>query len=164
MIMELRDLYTEKRILTGDVIEKGNEIPKGKYYITVVVFIENSKGQFLMQKRVPEKNGKWATTGGHPKSGESSLEGIVTEIEEELGVSVKQNELTLFKSIKTEDDFVDLYYMKKDIDINDINVQKEEVEDAKWLSREEINNLINENKFSKSHEEFYNYCLDFINE
>lgn len=162
--MELRDLYTEKRILTGDVIEKGNEIPKGKYYITVVVFIENSKGQFLMQKRVPEKNGKWATTGGHPKSGESSLEGIVTEIEEELGVSVKQNELTLFKSIKTEDDFVDLYYMKKDIDINDINVQKEEVEDAKWLSREEINNLINENKFSKSHEEFYNYCLDFINE
>lgn len=164
MIMELRDLYTEKRILTGDVIEKGKEVPKGKYYITVVVFIENSKGQFLMQKRVPEKNGKWATTGGHPKSGESSLEGIVTEIEEELGVSVKQNELTLFKSIKTEDDFVDLYYMKKDIDINDINVQKEEVEDAKWLSREEINNLINENKFSKSHEEFYNYCLDFINE
>ncbi len=162
--MELRDLYTEKRILTGDVIEKGKEVPKGKYYITVVVFIENSKGQFLMQKRVPEKNGKWATTGGHPKSGESSLEGIVTEIEEELGVSVKQNELTLFKSIKTEDDFVDLYYMKKDIDINDINVQKEEVEDAKWLSREEINNLINENKFSKSHEEFYNYCLDFINE
>ena len=89
--MELRDLYNSKRILTGEVIQKGKKVPKGKYYITVVVFIENSKGEFLLQKRVPEKDGKWATTGGHPKSGESSLEGIVTEIKEELGLTVKQN-------------------------------------------------------------------------
>ena len=122
--MELRDLYNSKRILTGEVIQKGKKVPKGKYYITVVVFIENSKGEFLLQKRVPEKDGKWATTGGHPKSGESSLEGIVTEIKEELGLTVKQNELTLFKIIQTEDDFVDLYYLKKDININDIKNPK----------------------------------------
>lgn len=160
--MELRDLYTSKRILTGEVIEKGKDVPKGKYYITVVVFIENSKGEFLLQKRVHKKDGKWATTGGHPKSGESSLEGIVTEIREELGLTVKQNELTLYKSIQTEDDFVDLYYMKKDINLGDVKVQKEEVETVKWASREEITRLIRQGVFSESHEEFYNYCLEFL--
>lgn len=161
--MELRDLYTEKRILTHETIEKGQDVPFGRYYITVVVFMENSNGEFLLQKRALRKNGKWATTGGHPKSGESSLEGIVTEIKEELGITVSQNELTLFKSIKTEDDFVDIYYMKKDIDINDVTIQTDEVEKAEWASKEKITELIKNGEFSTSHEEFYNYCLDFLN-
>ena len=160
--MELRDLYNSKRILTGETIEKGQDVPSGRYYITVVVFIENSKGEFLLQKRALRKDGRWATTGGHPVSGESSLEGIVTEIQEELGQTVNQNELTLFKTIMTEDDFVDLYYMNKNIDINDIVLQEEEVEDAKWATKEEIEQLIEEDKFSKSHEEFYRYCLEFL--
>ncbi len=160
--MELRDLYNSKRILTGETIEKGQDVPSGRYYITVVVFIENSKGEFLLQKRALRKDGRWATTGGHPVSGESSLEGIVTEIQEELGQTVNQNELTLFKTIMTEDDFVDLYYMNKDIDIKDVVLQEEEVEDAKWATKEEIEQLIEEDKFSKSHEEFYRYCLEFL--
>lgn len=160
--MELRDLYNSKRILTGEVIEKGKEVPLGSYYITVVVFIENEKGEFLLQKRVMKKDGKWATTGGHPKSGESSLQGIVTEIEEELGINVKENELTLFKTIQTEDDFVDLYYLRKNIDIRDIKIQEEEVEKVMWASREEITKLIDEKHFSSSHREFYDYCIDFL--
>ena len=160
--MELRDLYNSKRILTGEVIEKGKEVPLGSYYITVVVFIENEQGEFLLQKRVMKKDGKWATTGGHPKSGESSLQGIVTEIEEELGINVKENELTLFKTIQTEDDFVDLYYLRKNIDIRDIKIQEEEVEKVMWASREEITKLIDEKHFSSSHREFYDYCLDFL--
>ena len=51
--MELRDLYNSKRILTGEVIEKGQDVPSGRYYITVVVFIENGNGEFLLQKREP---------------------------------------------------------------------------------------------------------------
>lgn len=46
------------------------------------MFIQNSAGKFLIQKRSEEKNGKFATMGGHPKSGESSIEGILTEVEE----------------------------------------------------------------------------------
>ncbi len=160
--MELRDLYDCKRILTGEVLEKGNEVPLGKYYITVAVFIENEKGEFLLQKRVVRKDGKWATTGGHPKSGESSLEGMVTEIQEELGVDVKQNELTLFKTIQTEDDFVDLYYLRKNINVEDIVIQEEEVEKVMWASRDQIKDLIDNEQFSSSHAEFYNYCINFL--
>lgn len=59
--MELRDLYDENKELTGETIYKGQDVPKGRYYITVAVFIQNSKNEFLIQKRVKKKDGKWAT-------------------------------------------------------------------------------------------------------
>jgi 8-oxo-dGTP pyrophosphatase MutT (NUDIX family) len=83
------------------------------------------------------------------------LQGIITEIKEELGVDVKANMLTLFKTIKTEDDFVDLYYLKADININDVKVQEEEVERVKWFSQSEIDNLIKDKLFLPEHIKFY---------
>ena len=103
--MEKRDLYDEKRKLTGETILKGQDIPEGRYIVVVLVFIQNSEGKFLIQKRSQRKNGKYATAGGHPKSGESSLEGIITEIKEELGIDIPEENIQLFKTIKTEDDF-----------------------------------------------------------
>jgi len=157
--MEFRDLYDKQRILTHETIEEKKSVPKGRYYITVVVFIENSKDKILLQKRSAQKGGQWATTGGHPKMGETSLQGICTEIQEELNITIKNQELTLFKTIKTEDDFVDLYYLKKDIDIQKIQVQKEEVQEVKWFSKNEISEMIKNNKFFKWHIDFY---YDFL--
>lgn len=65
--IEKRDLYDENRNLIGETIFKGEEIPEGKYIVVVLVFIQNSEGKFLIQKRSERKNGKYATTGGHPK-------------------------------------------------------------------------------------------------
>ena len=57
--MELRDLYDENKELTGEKIYKGQDVPKGRYYITVVVFIQNSKNEFLIQKRVKKNRPLW---------------------------------------------------------------------------------------------------------
>ena len=54
--------------------------------MVVMIAIQNSKGEFLMQRRVLEKGGDYGVTGGHPKAGETPLEGIVTEVKEELGL------------------------------------------------------------------------------
>lgn len=162
--MEKRDLYDENKKLTGETVFKGEPIPKGRYYITVAIFIQNEAGKFLIQKRVMKKDGKWATTGGHPVSGESSKQGIITEIKEELGIDVKSKNIQLFKTIKTEDDFVDLYYLKENVNIKNVLVQQEEVEKVKWASIEEIKDMIQNNEFSESHTEFFMMCLDFLNE
>lgn len=161
--MELRDLYDENKKLTGETIYKGQDVPKGRYYITVVIFIQNNKNEFLLQKRVKNKDGKWATTGGHPVSGETSKQGIITEIKEELGINVVEENVELFKTIKTEDDFVDIYYLKEDIDINEIKIQKEEVEDVKWATIEEIQKMIQQKIFSESHKVFFADCLKYLN-
>ena len=66
--MEIRDLYDKDRNLTGETILKGEQIPENRYIIVMLIFIQNSEGKFLIQKRSKIKNGKYATTGGHPKS------------------------------------------------------------------------------------------------
>ena len=159
--MEYRDLYDENKKLTGEKIQKDDPVPKGRYYITVVVWIENSKNEFLLQ--INKKYNMWTTTGGHPKSGETSLDGIVTEIKEELGVDVDRDKLKLFKTIKTEDDFVDLYYLKEDINLNNIIKQEEEVSDVRWFSIDEIKQLISTNSFLPSHIDLFYECLKYLN-
>ena len=160
--MEKRDLYDENKKLTGETIYKGQDVPKGRYYITVVIFIQNNKNEFLLQKRVKKKDGKWATTGGHPLSGETSKQGIVTEIKEELGVNVTEKNIILFKTLKTEDDFVDLYYLKENIDIDKIKIQEEEVKEVKWATIDEIQNMIKNNIFSESHTRFFELCIEYL--
>lgn len=160
--MEKRDLYTENRKLTGQFVYKGEKIPKDQYYLTVIVWIQNSKNEFLLQLTSPQKEHKWSTTGGHPQMGEASLQGIVTEIKEELGIDVNANSLLLFKTIKTEDDFVDLYYLKIDININDIIIQKDELEEVKWATKEEVDELIKNKSFLPAHVESYYNCLTYL--
>lgn len=160
--MEYRDLYDENRNFTGKIIEKNEPVPEGYYYITVVIFIQDSMGKFLMQKRSDCKGGKWATTGGHPKSGESSLEGLVIEIKEELGLDIDDSKVKLFKTVKTNDDFYDLYYLKMDIDLKSIILQEEEVSEVKLLTTEEINELMKNGEFNKGHYHMFKDCLEYL--
>ncbi len=160
--MEYRDLYDGNRIPTGEKIEKSEPVPAGRFYVTVAVFMQNSKNEFLMQRRSKDKGGKWATTGGHPKSGETSLQGIVTEIKEELGIDVDPKNLVFYHTIKTNKDFVDFYYLNQDFDLKDLTLQKEEVQDAKWFTIEEIEDLIKKDDFFKSHIDYIKNCLEFL--
>lgn len=165
MEIEKRDLYDSKRNLTGETIFKGEKIPNGKYIIVVLVFIQNSNGDFLIQKRSEIKNGKYATTGGHPKSGESSIKGILEETKEEIGLELEPNKLQLFYSGKSEDEqvFWDDYYIKMNIqDINKLKLQKEEVDTVEWLSKDEIQDLMKQGKFFKNHYEEFEILLKWL--
>lgn len=162
--MEQRDLYDINRNLTGEKIFKGDLIPKDRFIVVVLVIIQNSKGEFLIQKRSEEKEGKYAFTGGHPKSGESSLQGIITEIKEEIGLSVDKKELELIYSgteVSHHSHF-DIYYLKKDIDIHSLTLQKEEVESLHWFSLETILDLISKDMFFENHvDEVYRFIEIF---
>ena len=146
---EYTDLYDENKNLTGEKLfrEKGTKliVPKGKYSVVVLAFIENSKGEFLFQMTSKRKKNVWATTGGHVKSGQTSKEAIIEEIEEELGIDINEDEVKLFKTYKYDDAFKDVFYIKKDIDINSLTYQEDEVEYVKYLTKDEILDLINNN-------------------
>lgn len=153
--MEKRDLYDIEKKLTGETIYKGEPLPPNRYYLVVIVFIQNSKGEFLIQKRSIQKDGKYASTGGHPKSGESSIQGMCTEIQEELGLTVDEKDLELIYSGRedTKHVFFDIYYLKKDFPIEDLTLQKEEVEFVEWYTIAQIKQLINDGLFLESHAE-----------
>lgn len=164
--MEKRDLYNENRELTGETIYKNEKIPNGKYIVVVIIFIQNSEGKFLIQKRSQRKNGKFATTGGHPKSGENSIQGIITEVKEEIGIDIKQEDLQLYFSGKSDEEkvFWDDYYLKMDIpNIEKLKLQEDEVESVHWFSIDEIKELMKQDKFFKNDYEEFELLLDWLN-
>ncbi len=158
-IMEIRDLYDKDRNVTGKTMIKGETIPEGYYMLVVLIFIQDKNGKFLIQKRSVEKNGKYATTGGHPKSGESSIDGVITEVKEELGLDINKEDLTLYFSERFDDErvFCDDYYIKMDIDLDSLLLQEEEVESVHLFTKDEIIDLYNNGLFFMNH--FYEFEL-----
>ena len=149
--MEYRDLFDKDRKFTGEKIAKDLPLPPNRYITVVIAVIENSDGELLLQKRSLKKGGLWAFTGGHPKSGQTSLQGICEELQEEIGVSVDEKELILFKTIQGPRTFTDLYYVKKDIELEDLKLQTEEVADAKWFDKERVERMILNRQFFDRH-------------
>ena len=163
--MEKRDLYNENRELTGETVYKGEQIPEGKYIIVVLVYIQNSEGKFLIQKRSKLKDGKYATTGGHVKSGETSVEGILSEVREELGLELNPEDLVLYYGNHSAEQqvFWDDYYIKLDIDdISKLKLQEEEVESVKWATAEEMKQMMKDGEFLRNHYEEFEILLDWL--
>ena len=160
--MEYLDLYDENENLIGEKVlrSKDMKLEIGKYIKIVIVFIKNNEDKFLIQKTSKEKGSVWATTGGLVSSGYTSDETIVKEIEEELGLIIDFNELKHIETIKREYAFQDTYYLEKNIEIEDIKVQEEEVELVKWLSIDEIKELINKGEFRKGNIEAFENLLE----
>ena len=95
-----------------------------------------------MQKRVETKGGDWGVTGGHPKSGETPMEGIVTEVKEELGLDFSNEVFTEYDAGCDGKDCYKMYYVIKDIDLSEITIQEEELTEVRWFSMEELTNMV----------------------
>lgn len=163
--MEIRDLYDKDRKLTGKTILKGENIPEGSYIIVMLIFIQNSEGKFLIQKRSKEKNGLLAATGGHAKAGETSIQAIQTEVKEEIGLDLPEDKIELYFSGRQDEErvFFDDYYIKLDIDdISKLNLQKEEVESVCWMTTEEIIEAKKNGTFFMNHFEEFETLIEWL--
>lgn len=164
--MELRDLYNKNKEKTDETIYSIEETPENRYILIELVLIQNSQGQILIQKRSKEKGGEYALTSGHAKSGETPLQGIISEINEELGLTVLPDELSLMYSERNDNKraFYDLFYLQNDYDISEMKLQKEEVENVKWLSEDEVRTLCSNNDFKTSHIEAFEIIMNKLKE
>ena len=77
-----------------------------------------------------------------------------------MNLDIKKNEVKLFKTYKYELAFKDVYYLKKDIDINKLNCSKDEVDNLKYFTKDEISKMIKQGEIRKTNIDAY---LDIIN-
>ena len=138
-----------KKTLTGN-----------KYFMIVLLFIENDN-KFLLQKTSINRNSEIATTGGHVTYGEDGYITVFKEAKEELGITLDKKLLKLVDIITFGNCYIEIYYTKQKIDVNDIKIQEEEVESVDWYSIDEINTLIKENKFRKGNIEPFKKILEY---
>lgn len=127
----------------------------------VIIYIENSKGEFLIQKTSVSRGSIFATTGGHVSYGSNFEETIIKEVREELGIDISNEKVEEVNTFIIDDYYYQkVYYLKEDIDINDMTIKEDEVEYVKWLDKETINQLIENNEFRTGNIEAYQYVIN----
>ena len=147
--MELWDLYDSERNPLGRTHVRGEAFGDGEYYVCVEVWVRNSKGEFLIQKRHPDKKAgnQWEFAGGGTLAGETTLQSAVREIREETGIVCKEHELTFFATYRHKNYFLDLYLLRSDMDSKDYVPQPGETTEARWATEDDILQLIESGVF-----------------
>lgn len=168
--MELWDVYDANRNKTGKITDRysNNNLKKGEYHLVVHVCIFNKNKEMLIQKRSSSKDkypNMWdITVGGSAIKGEDSRDAIKRELMEELGIDYNFTEVQPRITLNFNEGFDDIFIINKDVNLKELKFQKEEVQDAKWASKDEIINLINNNKFVPHYAELINLLFKYREE
>lgn len=145
---ELWDIYDENKKKTGRTVERGGRLlEKGEYHIVVTALIMNLKNEILISKRAENKRYglMWECNGGSILAGETSLEGMIREVKEELGIEFSKKEAIFLKEIKDymqNPDFKDIWLFKRDIKDEEIRLPDGEAIEYKWVDIEEFISMI----------------------
>lgn len=149
--MELWDVYDINRNKTNRTWIRGKELQPGDFHLVIHVCIFNSNGDMLIQQRQSFKEG-WAsmwdlTVGGSATVGDTSQTAAQRELYEELGLKLDFKQMRPHLTINFDKGFDDIYLIEKDIQLNTLTLQYEEVQNVKWASKENILIMIKKGEF-----------------
>ena len=123
------------------LLEKLKAHQSGALHRAVSVFVFNSKGELLIQKRASTKYhgaGLWTNTCcTHPRDGETNLECAHRRLQEEMGINTNLEEQFSFiyksevENTLIENEFDHVFFGVFD---GDVKLNKEEVEDCTFVS------------------------------
>ena len=149
---EYWDVYNENREFMGKTIKRGEPFGENEFYVCCEVWIINSKKQMLVTQRHPDKKagGQWEFTGGGVLAGETTRMAAIREVKEELGISLSEAELELLDVYKHKKYFMDIYVVRKDVEDDEIILDENEVINWCWMSKDEVEQLIEEGKMVHS--------------
>jgi len=125
----------------------------GDWHRTAHVWVLNHNNEILCNLRSPEKDlfpSHWDMIfGGHIASGESIKATALRELNEELNIEARPEDLKSLGVYKLEvrenhlinREFIYAFLLKIDIDIKKLNWQKEEISMLKFVSIEELKHI-----------------------
>ena len=165
--MEYWDIYDKDGHFTGRKKGKYEKWGEDEYHLATEVWVINSKKQILIQQRSEKCQllpGIWALTTGRVVSGETTRQGCIRELKEELGIEAKEEECNLVKSLlKNRLGMIwDIYFLRKDVELEDVTLQKEEVSTVKLVNTDEFRDMLKEGIMCE-YSEVYE-LLDIIDE
>jgi 8-oxo-dGTP diphosphatase len=148
--MEIWDIYDKNREKTGKTIVRGESLEQGEYHLVVHMWILNSRGEFLIQKRascVKSSPNMWAITGGAAIAGDDSYTACQREVFEELGIKADMSCAEVYLTVKRQDSICDVWVIRQDFELDECTLQEEELSEVRWATVTEVNELIGMGKF-----------------
>lgn len=149
--MEYWDVYDKKGKWKRRAIRKGERLKNNEYHIIVEGWILREDGNFIIQRRSLNKKsfaGMWyCSAGGSVISRETPKEGMVREFKEELGIEISENELHLKRIITEKNTIFYIFLVRKNISLDEITLQEEEVMDVDLADPSKIRKMIEDKTF-----------------
>jgi 2,3-bisphosphoglycerate-dependent phosphoglycerate mutase len=144
---EILGVYDANRNVTGRTCRRGDST--GEYRLVVLIWILNSRGEFLITKRAPNKGfpNKWECTGGSVISGDTSETAAIREVREETGLILHPENGKLVLQFTENVTHFDVWLFRQDFDLQDVVLQEGETVDAKFATPDEIREKIRNGEF-----------------
>ena len=161
--MEEWDLYDHEGHLLGRTIRRGERLRSGECHLVVHVWIVNSAGRLLIQRRSPRLRlmpNVWAATGGSAVAGEDSLTAVQRELREELGVSLPPEEFHFLGRLNRRNSLCDIWLVQRDIPVPDLRLQREEVAEARWVTQEQLWEMVKDGRFHHYGTPYFRFVFD----
>lgn len=166
--MEKWDILNADGEFVGKTTLRGKcNMKQGEYHLVVHIWVLSSRGDILIQRRSENKKlmpGEWAATGGAAISGEDSYTAANRELYEELGIPSNKHTLKKIARIKRRNSLLDIWFITTDISIEKLRLQKDEVAEAQWITREEFVNMIENGNFHNYGKDYFDLILKTIDE
>ncbi len=166
MSRELWDIYSANGEKLGKKAVRGKSVLKnGEYHLVVHIWVVSSKGDYLIQKRSESKKlmpGEWAATGGAAIAGENDFAAAKRELKEELGIESDEQTLKKIFELKRRNSFLSVFCIKKDVDENELTLQKSEVDRVKWVDEDTLKDMIKNGKYHNYGEEYFNNLFSAV--
>ncbi len=177
--MEYIDVLDENGIKTGEILSRKEIHQRGLWHRAIVIAIINENNEVLLQQRSINKDknaGLWdISVAGHISTGQDSVSAAAREINEEISVGLQAKvSITDFRYIfsyrvsqKFADDYVenqfyDFFILRKNsLRAKDITLQKSEVQDAKFVSLQELEEILQTDCIVKR-EPVYDALRDYL--
>lgn len=141
--MELWDVYTIDGVLTGRKIERAAALPEGAYHLCAELWLLDCAGRILIQRRSDTRRllpGVWTMTTGCVKAGEASLDGIVREAREELGLTLQKDCVSYICRVVHGSMLWDIWAARAKAPA--LTLQAEEVSQTRWVTPGELRDLM----------------------
>ncbi|MBQ6826060.1 MAG: NUDIX domain-containing protein [Clostridia bacterium] len=168
MITEKWDILDENGTPTGKTAFRGRQFLKsGEFHLVVHIWIFSPDGKILIQRRSETKPlmpGEWAATGGAAISGENSFAAASRELAEELGIFSTKKTLKKAFRIKRRNSLLDVWLICTDISVDNLTLQESEVAEAKWVSLDELKEMIISGNFHNYGNEYFKRVFEKIEE
>lgn len=165
--MEKWDVLNAQGEPTGRRINRGSRaiLRSGEYHSVVHIWITDSKGRLLLQRRSEKKHlmpGEWAATGGAAISGETPFSAARRELYEELSIVSDESTLKKIATIRRRNSILTVWHIKTDIDEKKLRLQKSEVAEVRWVTRAELEKMISEGRYHNYGRDYFQIVLAAI--
>jgi isopentenyldiphosphate isomerase len=137
----------------------------GFYYKVVRVILLNENNEILIQKRsnnVVTFPGLWeVSASGHVDQGENELDAAIRETKEEVGVLLDANNIRLIHT-SINKNALTYTYIARIRNNTQFTLQKEEVDEVKYVSLFEFKNIIYTDEFTPKENGYFEFLLNYF--